>query len=137
MLSWEPEKRCSAREMLESPFLQMEDDYNYRLDEKEYRDFILNRKLRDSLSQSENERGKNIDSDSSIKEFADLEDNSDGHWIDLEEREQQENSPKAKTDKTAECSAGLDLQAKYGDNSHLLMNDHGPNPQFAGVHVTG
>jgi predicted TIM-barrel fold metal-dependent hydrolase len=50
MLKWQPEKRASALEMLNHPWLKMEDNYEYQLTEKEYKTMMMKKEVKQSLN---------------------------------------------------------------------------------------
>lgn len=41
MLKWLPKDRASAQQMLDHPWLKMPDDYNFKMDDLEYKKFKL------------------------------------------------------------------------------------------------
>jgi serine/threonine protein kinase len=46
MLAWHPHERASARKMLEHPWLSMPSDYNYQLDELDFRKMMLRQSIK-------------------------------------------------------------------------------------------
>ena len=41
MLAWYPDKRATAREMLDHPWFNMEDNYDYKMSDKDYEVMML------------------------------------------------------------------------------------------------
>mmetsp|Transcript_6907 Transcript_6907/g.5146 ORF Transcript_6907/g.5146 Transcript_6907/m.5146 type:complete len:296 (+) Transcript_6907:206-1093(+) len=49
MLAWHPEKRATAQQMLNHPWLNMEPNYEYKLSDKEFEIMMMKKKLKDEL----------------------------------------------------------------------------------------
>jgi len=54
MLEWHPEKRATAKEMLEHPWLSMESNYDYVLSERDYQVMMLKNRLNNEPSGEDN-----------------------------------------------------------------------------------
>lgn len=46
MLEWYPNKRATALEMINHPWLSMEENYEYRLSDKEYEVMMLKKQMK-------------------------------------------------------------------------------------------
>lgn len=110
MLEWNHNKRASAKEMLDHPWLKPNANEEYRMNEREYRQWCLT----NSLEPEDNEEEIHIATIEDVDQYADMEDNSNDKESDIESDNDEIDPP----------------SNKYGNNSFLLHNDHGPNPQF-------
>ena len=54
MLEWYPEKRATAKEMLEHPWLSMESNYDYLLNERDYQVMMLKNRLNNEPAGEDN-----------------------------------------------------------------------------------
>ena len=76
MLEWYPEKRATAKEMLEHPWLNMPANYDYLLSERDYQVMMLKNKLTQEPSVEDNKEMSEL-GESDIDLFnADFEDNN-------------------------------------------------------------
>ena len=114
MLTWLPNKRATARDMLSHPWLSMTENYNIKMTDKQYTAMNLKK---DIIKKEEHNVPMETDEDD---DNADMEDNSDFEATS-------EESLHEETDPTA---------IKYSLNSKLLNIDHGENPQFTESKVT-
>lgn len=55
MLEWYPHKRATAQKMLEHPWLNMPDNYDYKYTDKEYEILLLKKDLKNKVSKDPNE----------------------------------------------------------------------------------
>jgi len=55
MLAWYPHKRATAQKMLEHPWLNMPDNYEYKYTDKEYEILLLKKDLKNKVSKDPNE----------------------------------------------------------------------------------
>lgn len=115
MLEWDPQKRATAQEMLLHPWLNMPENYDTKMNEKDYRNMMLLKSLNDA-----NEKDA-IGGNGRIVVFDGIEEQSKA---DIEDNDEEYNS-----DEETEQSIVV-TSDKYGPNSPLLNIDHGPNPQF-------
>ncbi len=140
MLEWQPEKRATARQILEHPWLYMKSEKNIKMTEKEYRQMTLKQRLENVSStgnvdtgamrsnstgvpqslliQRDGELASELCTSESELNCGDVEDNGS---TDTESLVGEEN------DEDAYYNSPLN---KYGPNSKLLNVDHGKNPQF-------
>ena len=120
MLAWYPEKRATAQEMLSHPWLYMESNYDYKMNDKEYRHLILKQKITEESPDSNAEMNILGESTDELN-YADLEDNFESEDSDRSLGRPPSNENVA--------------NQKYSVNSKLLNIDHGPNPQFQGINT--
>ena len=128
MLEWRPSDRPSSQQMLSHPWLQMPDEYDYRMNEMEYQDFIARR----SLIQDGNINGsKNIltpleelaESDEELN-YACSEDN-----VTLDEESDRDSSQGS--DSEDEQNLNGSFTGGYVPNRDIHRVDKGAgNPQF-------
>lgn len=113
MLGWYPDRRATAKQMLEHPWLNMPSNYDYKMSDKEYSKLSLKKSIIEK-AESEEEIGELQESDRDLNN-ADEEDNNATN--DVEESDD-------------EAEAISLAEKKYSMQSELLNVDHGPNPQF-------
>ena len=118
MLAWYPEKRATAQEMLSHPWLYMKANYDYKMNDKEYRHLILRQKITEDSPDSNVEMNILGESTDELN-YADLEDN-------FESEDSERSLGRAPSNENI-------ANQKYSVNSKLLNIDHGPNPQFSGI----
>jgi serine/threonine protein kinase len=146
MLEWSPEKRATAKDMLNHPWLNMEDNWDIKMTEKEINKLNLKNKINKlnldssdrSSSMSNEEMNELCESENELNN-ADIEDNSNDYETMSECSFTEDKEGKGEKGKqgsendamTNEQLAACDPVAfKYSLHSKLLNIDHGPNPQF-------
>jgi len=114
MLEWYPDRRATAQDMINHPWLNMPKNYDYYMSDKEFHKISLKKSV-EEIPQDES-KGDLIESDIELNR-ADIEDNGDRLTGDMDDEEisDPEGDPGSK---------------KYSLQSELLNVDHGPNPQF-------
>lgn len=113
MLEWQPEKRATAQQMLDHPWLNMPSNYDCKMSDKEYNKLRLKKSIEEK-AESEDEGGELVESDRDINN-ADIEDNN------------KKTNDEEESDESVEIPVA---DKKYSMESELLNVDHGPNPQF-------
>jgi serine/threonine-protein kinase SRPK3 len=115
MLEWYPDRRATAGEMLNHPWLSMPANYDCKMTEKEHYKLNFKKSIEEKVeSEAEEDVGELIESDHELNN-ADGEDNSlNGNAEENTEEEEYI----------------LPAEKKYSMESELLNVDHGPNPQF-------
>lgn len=111
MLEWNPEKRASAQQMLNHPWLQMESNYDNRFTKEEMKEYKEKKKAQDKISENENqnvemsklllsETGRN-EADNEMLSTFDLSDYTDDSFASLFEDSDESLTvmPKKKTEK--------------------------------------
>lgn len=125
MLQYYPERRATAQEMLQHPWLNMPSDFDFKMSEREYESMLMKKK--NKKKKKLNEEGVTADvveSDNDIN-MADDEDNEDVNSDDPEEH----------TDSSCEEPDLINIQnfnnsfAAYGQHVNLAALDKA-NPQF-------
>jgi serine/threonine protein kinase len=76
MLEWYPEKRATAKEMLDHPWLDMKSNYEYLLNDRDYQVMILKNKLTTEPSAEENKEMSELGESEVDLFYADFEDNN-------------------------------------------------------------
>ena len=76
MLEWYPEKRATAKEMLDHPWLDMGANYDYLLNDRDYQVMILKNKLTNEPSAEENKEMSELGESEVDLFYADFEDNN-------------------------------------------------------------
>lgn len=76
MLEWYPEKRATAKEMLEHPWLQMESNYDYLLSERDYQVMMLKNRLTNEPAGEDNKEMSELGESDNDLFNADSEDNN-------------------------------------------------------------
>lgn len=140
MLELDPQKRATAQQMLDHPWLFMPPAYETKMKEKEYKHMSFLRKLNDpeegeseSASSSPTRGIGKIGASTEEMQYADVESATSGSSPKSKKKS------KGKKDQHSESSEDEDeaedyydsSSNKYGPNSPLLNIDHGPNPQFS------
>ena len=123
MLTYEPEKRATAQDMLESSWLNMEANFDYKMSDREYEKMNMVKKPKADRKTIPKERDV-IESDTELN-MADDEDNEDIAFIDDEEDE----SISGFTE-TINIQNFNNSFAIYGQHVKLSALDKA-NPQFA------
>jgi serine/threonine-protein kinase SRPK3 len=77
MLHFEPSKRATAQEALRHPWLNMPRNYNYRMTELEYIDFMASQKRKDEERRGRAERGELVSSPEIPQDLSDEEASSE------------------------------------------------------------
>jgi serine/threonine protein kinase len=136
-LNWCPEKRSSAEELLDHPFLKMEANYEYKMTEKEYNDYMMRNKLKQQLSMPGDEvfdEGYNFTSNGKdmselVESQVEMNDaDSEGYCMDdhsFNDSESECSSPKSDSNKLNNSFTG-----PYTGMENKVFNDKGANPQF-------
>ena len=95
MLGWYPEKRATAKEMLDHPWLNMKPNYDYLLSERDYQVMMLKNKLTTEPSMEDNKEMSELgDSDNDLF-LADYSDNN-SNFSDNEKDFENADPPKKK-----------------------------------------
>lgn len=146
MLEWYPEKRATAQDMLDHPWLNMESNYEYSLNERDYQVMMLKSKLsQEPLVEDNKEMSELGESDNDLFN-ADYE-NNDSTIDDEDESDDDEffTVSNAKTiDKKHHFSEDEDIETRLPGPNYLNNSftgpypedmsrpyvDKGPNPQF-------
>jgi len=116
MISWYPERRASAKEMINHYWLDMPDDEETKMNEKEYRSYLLKTK-------------KAQDPETSDIPIIWCESEDEDYKADYES-----NDEKIDNELDGDDISTIDsTNKKYSLDSNLLNNDHGPNPQFSKI----
>lgn len=76
MLEWYPEKRATAKEMLEHPWLNMGSNYDYLLSERDYQVMMLKNKLTTEPTGEDNKEMSELGESDNDLFNADYEDNT-------------------------------------------------------------
>lgn len=124
MLVYEPEKRATAQDMLESPWLKMEPNFDYKMNDREHEKLKMINKYKQEKKIKNNDRDV-IESECELN-MADDEDNDD---ILLEEEDVEDESYMEPTE-TINIQNFNNSFAIYGQHVKLSALDKA-NPQFA------
>ena len=124
MLVYEPEKRATAQDMLESPWLKMEPNFDYKMNDREHEKLKMINKYKQEKKIKNNDRDV-IESECELN-MADDEDNDD---ILLEEGDVEDESYMEPTE-TINIQNFNNSFAIYGQHVKLSALDKA-NPQFA------
>ena len=76
MLEWYPEKRASAQQMLDHPWLNMGENASYKYTEKEYEIMMMKKDIKEKIKGKQGQRG-NVDSDAEQQDMGELIDSDD------------------------------------------------------------
>ncbi len=129
LLKYYPNERCTAQESLKHPWLEMPNDYDYLMNDKEYNNMIIiNRSVRGRRENSLDEIGFSQDtilSDCELNQ-ADEEDNNELRDFEEEESESSLNENSSELIHTQNFNNSF---SAYGQNINLAALDR-PNPQF-------
>lgn len=120
MLEWYPEKRATAQQMLENPWLNMPANYNTHMNEEEYSVHLGKSKAKKEQGPSRDESNtgmSELEESEEDKNNADNEDNSDDENAYVTEEE--------------ESVHGEDAVPQI--EKKLVKTDKGANPQFSGL----
>ncbi len=120
MLEWYPDRRATAEQMLEHPWLSMPDNYDYKMTEKEHSKVCLKKPSSEEEAATEDGKGDLADSDLDLN-AADVEDNETLATVQAFDRDADDRSDDDVLDPATK---------KYSLQSDLLNVDHGANPQF-------
>lgn len=147
MLEWYPEKRATAREMINHPWLHMEPNYDYLLSERDYQVMMLKSKLAQEPVVEDNKEMSELGESDNDLFHADNENNStmsdesdlDGEFFTI--------SNEKTIDKKHYFSEDEDIETRLPGPNYLNNSftgpypedmsrpyvDKGPNPQFVGL----
>jgi serine/threonine protein kinase len=142
MLDWNPEKRASAQQMLDHPWLKMPSVYDTRMNEEEMhryleRQTMLKEYIEDPFAGEEMSK---LEEPEPELNAADLEDNDRSFFSDLEDdaakpylsddRDDDEANPKEYRDIAEGKNLNNSFVGPYPENWDHLHIDKGANPQF-------
>ena len=134
MLEWYPERRASAKDMLNHPWLTMEPDYEFKMTEKESQIMMLKNKLTSPTGEEDNNKAMSELCESEIEMFnADLEDNND---IESDENDEaffgKNENPESEEEVKLPGPKYLNnsFTGPYPEDMNRPYKDKGPNPQF-------
>ena len=125
MLTYEPEKRATAQDMLESPWLKMEANFEYKMTDREHEKLKMINKYKQEKKTNNNERDV-IESENELN-MADDEDNDD---ILLQDEDLEDNESYMEPTETINIQNFNNSFAVYGQHVKLSALDKA-NPQFA------
>lgn len=142
MLHWDPEKRASAKSMLDHPWLKMPKVYNAKMTDEEFQKYlerqsIIRESIEDpllgeemsKLEDTEQELNGGDLEDNNRSFFSDLEDDAANPYLS-EEGEPNEINPKEYRDIAEGKNLNNSFVGPYPENWDHLHNDKGANPQF-------
>lgn len=124
MLIFEPEKRATAQEMLESPWLKMDANFDSKMSDREYEKFKMVNKFPQEKKANKNDKDV-VESDNELN-LADNEDNED---VKLSDEDLDDDSIIGETE-TINIQNFNNSFAIYGQHVKLSALDKA-NPQFA------
>lgn len=145
MLNWDPEKRASAQQMLDHPWLKMPKNYETRMSEEEYQKYterqsILREFIEDpmageemsKLEEAEAELNAGDLEDNNRSFFSDLEDDPDHPYLSDEDTclEEALKNPKEYRDIAEGKNLNNSFVGPYPESWDHLHIDKGANPQF-------
>lgn len=144
MLEWYPEKRATAKEMLEHPWLDMEDNYDYLLSERDYQVMMLKNRLTTEPVVEDNKEMSELGESDADLFYADYEDN-DSTMSDEDDDEFFTVNGSKTIAKKNTFSEDEDVDTRlpgpnylnnsftgpYPEDMNRQYVDKGPNPQFA------
>jgi len=159
MLEWYPEKRATAKEMLDHPWLTMEPNYDYLLSERDYQVMMLKSKLTQEPSVEDNkemsELGEsdndlfNADYEDNYSTMSDRDDEDDeffaaanGKTIDKKNKFNEDEDIENRLPGPNYCIYTVNGSLEYLNNSFTgpypedmsrPYVDKGPNPQFIDI----
>lgn len=125
MLIYNPEKRATAQEMLQSPWLNMEPNFEFKMTDREYERMNI---IKKSKPDKKRNASRDIIESDNEKNEADDEDNNDSAL--LEENNDSDSSNYAEPTDTINIQNFNNSFAIYGQHVKLSALDKA-NPQFA------
>lgn len=128
MLEFYPERRASAQEMLNHPWLNMEADFDFKMSDREHEKMIMIKQNMKSERKEVNFDERDVAESEVEINMADDEDNDE---IEIEEREEEESY----------CEDPDKINIQNFNNSFSIYGQHvklsaldKPNPQFERRH---
>lgn len=121
MLSYEPEHRATAQEMLRNPWLNMDAEFDYKMSEREYEKMTMFKK--NIKTERKNVNDKDIIESDIERNQADDEDNEEPEQVD------DDSSMCLEPTDTINIQNFNNSFAIYGQHVKLSALDK-PNPQF-------
>lgn len=140
MLDWDPEKRVSAKTMLDHPWLKMPKIYEAKMTEEEFQKYlerqaVTKQSIEDPLTGEEMSKLEEADPELNA---GDLEDNNRSFFSDLEDdtanpylsdsNQDNELNPKEYRDIAEGKNLNNSFVGPYPENWDHLHIDKGPNP---------
>ena len=148
MLRWYPTDRPTAKQMLEHPWLNMPNDYDYKMSDLEFQKFQLKQQTQQQNEEKEAKEAKSatfdLESDHGIGQLVpdDEElneaDDEDNVSLDLISSDSSESltGKKSAQEEEAEFETNVSFSGGYVPNTDLSRVDKGQgNPQFTGLTV--